>query len=35
MPWPLYRWKTDHDLRAMYEYLRVIPHLDDNPMPGP
>jgi hypothetical protein len=35
MPWPLYRWKTDHDLRAMYEYLRVIPHLDDNPAPGP
>jgi hypothetical protein len=35
MPWPLYHWKTDHDLRAMYEYLRVIPHLDDNPMPGP
>jgi hypothetical protein len=35
MPWPLYRWKTDRDLRAMYEYLRVIPHLDDNPMPGP
>jgi hypothetical protein len=35
MPWPLYRWKTDRDLRAMYEYLRVIPHLDDNPKPGP
>ncbi len=35
MPWPLYRWKTDRVLRAMYEYLRVIPHLDDNPMPGP
>jgi hypothetical protein len=35
MPWPLYRWKTDRDLRAMYEYLRVIPHLDDNPLPGP
>jgi hypothetical protein len=35
MPWPLYQWKTDHDLKAMYEYLRVIPHLDDNPMQGP
>jgi len=35
MPWPLYQWKTDRDLKAMYEYLRVIPHLDDNPMPGP
>ena len=35
MPWPLYRWKTDHDLRAMYEYLRVIPPLPDNPNKGP
>jgi hypothetical protein len=35
MPWPLYRWKTDHDLRAMYEYLRVIHSLPDNPKPGP
>ncbi len=35
MPWPLYRWKTDRDLRAMYEYLRVIPPLKDNPNPGP
>jgi len=25
MPWPLYRWKTDRDLRAIYEYLRAIP----------
>ena len=35
MPWPLYRWKTDRDLKAMYEYLRAIPHLADNPNPGP
>jgi hypothetical protein len=35
MPWPLYRWKTDLDLRAMYEYLRAIPHLKDNPNPSP
>jgi hypothetical protein len=35
MPWPLYRWKSDHDLREMYEYLRVIPSLPDNPKPGP
>lgn len=35
MPWPLYRWKTDRELRAMYEYLRAIPHLDNNPNPGP
>jgi hypothetical protein len=35
MPWPLYQWKTDRDLKAMYEYLRVIPSLPDNPNPGP
>jgi hypothetical protein len=35
MPWPLYQWKTDRDLTAMYEYLRVIPPLIDNPNPGP
>jgi hypothetical protein len=35
MPWPLYQWKTDRDLTAMYEYLRVIPSLKDNPNPGP
>jgi hypothetical protein len=35
MPWPLYRWKTDRDLSAMYEYLRAIPSLPDNPNPGP
>jgi hypothetical protein len=35
MPWPLYRWKTDEDLRAMYEYLRAIPSLPNNPTPGP
>ena len=35
MPWPLYQWKTDLDLRAMYEYLRAIPSLPDNPCPVP
>jgi hypothetical protein len=35
MPWPLYRWKTERDLTAMYEYLRAIPSLPDNPLPGP
>jgi hypothetical protein len=35
MPWPLYHWKTDRDLAAMYEYLRVIPSLPKNPTPGP
>jgi hypothetical protein len=35
MPWPLYQWKTDLELAAMYEYLRTIPSLPDNPNPGP
>jgi hypothetical protein len=35
MPWPLYQWKTDRDLTAMYEYLRVIPSLKNNQNPGP
>ena len=35
MPWPLYRWKTDRELSAMYEYLRAIPPLLNNPSPGP
>jgi hypothetical protein len=35
MPWPLYRYKTDRDLIAMYEYLRAIPFRPDNPKPGP
>jgi len=35
MPWPLYRWKTDQDLSAMYEYLSAIPSLPNNPNPGP
>ncbi len=35
MPWPLYRWKTERDLSAMYEYLRVIPSRPKNPSPGP
>ena len=25
MPWPVYQDMTDHDLRAIYEYLTVIP----------
>jgi hypothetical protein len=35
MPWPVIGKKTDHDLRAIYEYLRAIPSLPDNPNPGP
>ena len=35
MPWPVIGKKTDHDLAAIYEYLRAIPSLPDNPNPGP
>jgi len=28
MPWPVYRRMSDHDLRAVYEYLRSIPHAE-------
>ena len=35
MSWPLYRWKTESDLIAIYTYLRAIPSLPDNPNPGP
>ena len=35
MPWPVYGKKTDHDLRAIYEFLRAIPSLLDNQNPGP
>jgi hypothetical protein len=35
MPWPVYSHMTNRDLRAIYEYLRAIPSLPDNPNPGP
>jgi len=35
MPWPVYGNMTNHDIRAIYEYLRSIPSLPDNPTPGP
>jgi hypothetical protein len=28
MPWPIYGKMTDHDLRAIYEYLSAIPHAE-------
>ena len=28
MPWPIYGKMKDHDLRAVYEYLRSIPHAE-------
>lgn len=35
MPWNVYGNMTTGDLRAIYEYLRAIPSLPDNPNPGP
>lgn len=35
MPWPVFGKKTDRDLSAIYEYLRAIPALPNNPNPGP
>jgi hypothetical protein len=35
MPWPVIGKMTNHDLYAVYEYLRAIPSLPDNPHPGP
>jgi hypothetical protein len=31
MPWPIYGKMTDRDLRAIYEYLRAIPHAEPGP----
>jgi len=31
MPWPSYAAMTDHDLRAIYEYLSAIPCLEGGP----
>jgi hypothetical protein len=28
MPWPVYQTMTERDLRAIYEYLRAIPHAE-------
>lgn len=33
MPWPVLRHMTDHDIKAIYEYLSAIPHAD-TPPPG-
>lgn len=35
MPWPVFGKKTDGDLRAIYEFLRALPSLPNNPAPGP
>src|SRR5205807_8649296 len=34
MPWPIYGNMTDHDIRAIYEYLKAIPCIQGN-YPGP
>lgn len=31
MPWPVYGHMTDRDIRAIYEYLRAIPHAEPGP----
>lgn len=31
MPWPVFGKMTTHDLRAVYEYLRSIPHAEPGP----
>jgi len=36
MPWPVFQDMTDHDLRAIYEYLRAIPCIEGEPgLPHP
>ena len=35
MPWPTFGKKTDRDLAAIYEYLRALPSMPNNPQPGP
>jgi hypothetical protein len=35
MPWSVYGKKTDLDLTAIYEFLRAVPSLPNNPNPGP
>lgn len=35
MPWPSYQDWTDHDLRAIYEYLSAIPCIAGPPAPSP
>jgi len=35
MPWPIYVNMTEHDLRAIYEYLSTIPCIEGPPAPSP
>ncbi|HYR85606.1 MAG TPA: hypothetical protein VE422_16070 [Terriglobia bacterium] len=34
MPWPAFQDMTDHDLRAIYEYLSAIPCIEGPPAPS-
>src|SRR6267154_299675 len=34
MPWPIHKNMTDHDLRAIYEYLGTIPCIEGPPAPS-
>jgi hypothetical protein len=35
MPWPIFRNMTPRDVRAIYEYLRAIPHAEPGSCAGP
>jgi hypothetical protein len=35
MPWPNFQDMTDHDIRAIYEYLSAIPCIDNKTSPPP
>jgi hypothetical protein len=35
MPWPIYKNMTEHDLRAIYEYLSAVPCIAGPPAPSP
>ena len=35
MPWPIHKNMTEHDLRAIYEYLSAIPCIAGPPSPSP
>lgn len=35
MPWPAFQDMTDHDIRAIYEYLSAIPCIAGPPAPNP
>ena len=35
MPWPVFHNMTDHQIEAVYEYLSVIPCIDNSFSPPP